>query len=1056
MRRLSFLVVLSLLAACSGENVVPGPAADVVVDTGSVDTGKKVDTGAAKDGKPADTATPDVPVAEDVPEDVAADADDAVTEPDATPDGSGDDAGGDDAVADVNAGDAPADAAEDGGETSDDSASTDGGTPADGGSLPPVTKGTYPLACQTTADCGAIPCGKGVCVAGKCDLKPIAGQDACLIPLGADQVQCLPAGAASDAAACLVCNPKVSQVKLSSVTAADPIDCVCNGIAVADEAKGGVSWVIDGKRSVSGGKSLYFGDPVKRTYATGKQVAATVTLPKLQLPAGAGLKPRIAFWLWLATEETVGHDVLSVSVTADGVSKVVWTSDALPLPGTTKKNPKGEPVWQEISVDASAWAGKSVTVNVTFDSGDGKLNGFEGAYFDDLGVDTGCCTGATDCDDGNACTTDACGGSASAPACTHEVKANCCDSAKDCDDGKVCTLDLCPKAGGSCNHAPLPGCCETAQECDDGDNCTADGCDAASHVCTHASTCCKSNADCPSTECDTYTCQAGLCVLGPTKCCNADGECDDQDNCTIDVCKAGKCGYLASTAPGCCPPQPLNTAFNGSTDGWSSQPAKNNLDWHYKEMSNAKSAPGVLHFGYADGKAISFPNGAPVTTQVVADGPSVLLLPGKDATLTFQAWLDMTVGFNATAQLRLFTIHNGVEVTLLTVQASQAKSGWTPFTVDLSPAAGSTLPLKFEAKLVSSQFSTLSGSGFHIDDVQVNSNCAPKKCTAAANCSNGNFGCLAGSCTNGECGYSNGCCGGDSECNDGNVCTADKCVAGKCQFAPIAGCCVGDNDCNDNNPCTLNKCPGAGGQCAYPAIAGCCLGDKDCDDKNTCTTDSCSANVCKNLQSCCKSDAECNDKDDKCTTDACVNGACVYKQTNAPGCCVPEVFVAGFDDGDPKGFTFNNSAGASNGWQAWGAAGNNAKVPPGALYYGNTSKLNYDFGANNGTATSAVINLPAATPSSLSLWLWMETEGGSSYDNLTIDVVSPSGGKTNVFNKNTPGFQMQQWYNVKADLSAFQGKPIQLVLTFNTGDGIANSTKGVFVDDIQVITKCGP
>ena len=205
----------------------------------------------------------------------------------------------------------------------------------------------------------------------------------------------------------------------------------------------------------------------------------------------------------------------------------------------------------------------------------------------------------------------------------------------------------------------------------------------------------------------------------------------------------------------------------------------------------------------------------------------------------------------------------------------------------------------------------------------------------------------------------------------------------------------------------------------------------------------------------CQSDAECNDKDDKCTTDACVNGACVYKQTNAPGCCTPEVFVAGFDDGDPKGFTFNNSAGPSKGWQAWGAAASNAKVPPGALYYGDTSKLNYDFGANNGTATSAAINLPASTPSSLSLWLWMDTEGGTSYDNLTIDVVS-GGAKTNVFTKNASGFQMLQWFNVKADLAAFQGKAIQLVFTFNTGDSIANSTKGVFVDDIQVITKCGP
>lgn len=71
------------------------------------------------------------------------------------------------------------------------------------------------------------------------------------------------------------------------------------------------------------------------------------------------------------------------------------------------------------------------------------------------------CVIDADCDDGDACTTDACNGGV------------CAAVDQSCDDGDACTIDGC--ADGTCMHAAL--------DCDDADQCTADTC--VSGVCEH-------------------------------------------------------------------------------------------------------------------------------------------------------------------------------------------------------------------------------------------------------------------------------------------------------------------------------------------------------------------------------------------------------------------------------------------------------------------------------------------------------------------------------------------------------------------------------------------
>ena len=125
------------------------------------------------------------------------------------------------------------------------------------------------------------------------------------------------------------------------------------------------------------------------------------------------------------------------------------------------------------------------------------------------------------CDDGDACTADACDG---AGGCTHTF------IGPDCDDGNPCTADACDGEGG-CIHTPLTG---TA--CDDGNACTSnDVCQSG--VCVAGTPYrCDTENPCTVSACDgNGACTAPVPVQDGTAC-------DDGRACTFsDVCQAGLC-----------------------------------------------------------------------------------------------------------------------------------------------------------------------------------------------------------------------------------------------------------------------------------------------------------------------------------------------------------------------------------------------------------------------------------------------------------------------------------------------------------------------------------
>lgn len=131
----------------------------------------------------------------------------------------------------------------------------------------------------------------------------------------------------------------------------------------------------------------------------------------------------------------------------------------------------------------------------------------------------GLCKGAgNSCDDGNACTTDACD-PAKSGACLH--------TAVDCNDKRPCTLDTCLAVGG-CQHALTLGVA-----CDDGNACTAsDTCQGANSCVGKVTTCADGNP-CTDDGCD----KLKGCVFLPNTL-----PCDDGDVCfTGDLCGGGKC-----------------------------------------------------------------------------------------------------------------------------------------------------------------------------------------------------------------------------------------------------------------------------------------------------------------------------------------------------------------------------------------------------------------------------------------------------------------------------------------------------------------------------------
>ena len=177
---------------------------------------------------------------------------------------------------------------------------------------------------------------------------------------------------------------------------------------------------------------------------------------------------------------------------------------------------------------------------------------------DESCIDGVCFLAPLGCDDGQACTADACVvglGCVSTPddgACPDELACtvDTCDpltgcrhtpDASLCDDAVACTLDVCDTSAG-CVHAP------DAHLCDDGIQCTSELCDPLLGCQVEPQDGACEDGD----PCSSDTCDPSLgCVHG-----DAVGPCHDENPCTVgDTCVGGECvpgSPLSCAAPGDC------------------------------------------------------------------------------------------------------------------------------------------------------------------------------------------------------------------------------------------------------------------------------------------------------------------------------------------------------------------------------------------------------------------------------------------------------------------------------------------------------------------------
>ena len=497
--------------------------------------------------------------------------------------------------------------------------------------------------------------------------------------------------------------------------------------------------------------------------------------------------------------------------------------------------------------------------------------------------------GLLDCDDANACTSDACNPGAfsaefacthvplTGPACTDKnacttgdacFAGTCKGTPDSCNDNNPCTTDACDQATG-CLHSFNTASCDDLDACTKSDQCVSGKCSGVAASCNDANPCtddsCDKNAGCIHAS-NTAACSDGsACTSGDLcadKVCSGTLiDCDDNNPCTTDWCDpADGCQHAANTAP--C--SDGNACTSGDKcSGGTCQPGTGVVcnDDNPCTDDSCKQGSGCIFVpnskGCEDGNACT--TGDICVQGKCTSGP--LLDCNKDNTnpCTF-AQCNPAVGCQAAVP-----VADGKPCDDKTqcTSGDQCKSGQckgtlltcddgNPCTDDSCDAASGCVHLPNAAPC---------------DDGNV--------CTVGDYCSGG--GCFAGApkacddsnvCTNDSCNPATGCVYANNTvpCDDADACTTtSQCSGGSCLGA-------GQVDCTDGNPCTGDQCDAKVG-CFYINLA------IECTDGDKCTTnDQCVDGACKGVGA-----LACND-DNPCTDDSCnALTGCVYT-ANAASC----------------------------------------------------------------------------------------------------------------------------------------------------------------------------
>ncbi len=466
----------------------------------------------------------------------------------------------------------------------------------------------------------------------------------------------------------------------------------------------------------------------------------------------------------------------------------------------------------------------------------------------------------TPCDDGDACTADAC------------ASGGCVGAKKICDDGNACTDDTCNSASG-CVFSANTSACNDGNACTLGDACTASACLPGSvtacsddNACTddlcnpvsgcvnppNAATCTDNNACTVGEACSEGLCQGALF-----------SNCDDSNPCSDDSC---------DPTAGC-----IHTAISGTCDDGS-------------VCTTADACANMVCAGLAiscdDGIVCSSDGCDPTSGCTHTPANSGACDDGEPCTLASQC---------SGGSCKGTSIDPCDDGNLCTTDSCTAGVG---------------------CKHVATNYTLCNdGNGCTQADICISGVCQG---LAPLNCDDGNA-CTTDSCSGGVCQH----VAFAGNCTDSNTCTLESCNAGSCVHLPVAGTCSDGSGCTIGDVCDTGVCkPGAdfvcpattkpcsGGKCystgsqshmcftvALPDGVTCDADGNGCTENDVCKTGACVAGAMKNCAS-------------VASSDGCTGGAC--QSTGAASASCVKVFApGGFACNDANGCTVGDACNAT-------------------------------------------------------------------------------------------------------------------------------------------------
>ncbi|MBW1808752.1 MAG: VCBS repeat-containing protein [Deltaproteobacteria bacterium] len=446
------------------------------------------------------------------------------------------------------------------------------------------------------------------------------------------------------------------------------------------------------------------------------------------------------------------------------------------------------------------------------------------------------CTLDSECDDGNACTTDTCalGYCGSVPV----ADGTACDDEQYCSENDQCSAGMC---GGT-----LRDCSLVADQCNDGT------CDEVNNLCTP-----QPKAD--GTACDdglyctvSVVCSGGVCDGSPR-------DCTDTDPCTVDTCDeaAGQCTNTIVENPGAEGPPGQSNCVNG-------------LDDDCDGLTDYQEDPNC----YVCLNDTDCNDNNPCTTDTCSLG--VCQNPAVAEGTGCSDGLYCTVADECTSAACAGSARD------CSAWADECHSalcddvGDTCYAQQLGDGTPCSDGLYCTVNDVCNSGACEGGSrdcGAWADECHDGvcndgaGACESQNKSDGTPCEDGLYCSVADQCSLGVCG------GGQRDCDDSDVCTID--------------------DCDENgNTCTytLDPNPGAEGQsvgstCTNNIDDDCdlltdmldpdcadCFSDPECDDSNTCTSDTCTGGICDNSPV--ANGTPCNDGEYCSTGDQCSGGVC--------------------------------------------------------------------------------------------------------------------------------------------------------------------------------------